>query len=78
MPSSSAGTLPGLVTVRYGGAENPLVPLPTRTTMIRAARPEDAGQIMEKVAHFKAAGHKVGRWIDVGCWQGLLGPGAPE
>lgn len=28
----------------------------------------------EKVAHFKAVGHKFGRWVDVGYWQKILPP----
>jgi len=28
-----------------------------------------------KVAHFREAGIKFGRWVDVGYWQRLLGPG---
>jgi len=28
---------------------------------------------MEKVAHFKQVGFKFGKWVDVGCWQIVLG-----
>jgi phosphinothricin acetyltransferase len=27
---------------------------------------------MTKAAHFKEVGFKVGKWVDVGYWQGLL------
>jgi phosphinothricin acetyltransferase len=32
----------------------------------------------EKTAHFRQVGYKHGRWVDVGYWQTLLGPQAPD
>ena len=31
---------------------------------------------MRRVAHFEQVGFKFGRWIDVGCWQLVFGPGS--
>jgi phosphinothricin acetyltransferase len=73
----------GIGTRLYTELLRRLPPLGVHSAMGVIALPNDASVALHeklgfrKAGHFREVGLKFGRWIDVGCWQLILGDASP-